>query len=240
MPERPRDLEFANRLKELLQQKGIKRNSEFAAAIGKPPTLTWSWMHGRIPINRSDLELLCNFFKRPLDYLLFGKPVKVAEYRIDIGARDKDRELIERTEGKFFAEKLVPIPIAKDPISAGSPREVGEDPDGVAVIYRDWAKNRENFTVIRVKGDSMKPTIEDGSLVGIDHSKRDLKSLDRKIVALRKNGEATIKRLMVISKDLFLGMPDNPDYKADTLVLKGEEINDAIVGKVAWWWGKQR
>ena len=49
-----------------------------------------------------------------------------------------------------------------------------------------------------------------------------------------------IKRLMVISKDLFLGMSDNPDYKADTLVLKGEEINDAIVGKVAWWWGKQR
>jgi hypothetical protein len=40
----------------------------------------------------------------------------------------------------IFFEKLVPIPIAKGPISAGSPRDVPEDPDGVAIIHRDWPK----------------------------------------------------------------------------------------------------
>ena len=233
-------MEFAKKLKELLLQKGIKKNADFAEAVGKPPTITWGWLHGRIPINRDDLELLSTFFGKSLDYIVLGSQLHPKEYRLDIAMSDKDKELIERTEGKLFVEKLVPIPIAKDPISAGSPRDVREDPDGVAVIYRDWAKNRENFTVIRVKGDSMKPTIEDGSLVGIDHSKRDQKTLDRKIFALRQNDRATIKRLMVISDDLILGMPDNPDYKSDTLVLRGEEINNAIVGKVAWWWGKQK
>lgn len=135
----------------------------------------------------------------------------------------------------MIIEKLVPIPIARSEISAGSPREVEENPDGVAVIYKHWARNNKDFTAVRVKGDSMKPTIPNGSLVGIDHSKRDPKALNGKIVALRKNGEATIKRPRIVSKDLVLGMPDNPDYISEAVVLRGDEIDNGIIGKVVWW-----
>jgi len=79
-----------------------------------------------------------------------------------------------------------------------------------------------------------------GGLVGIDHSKKDPKTLNGKVVALRKDGEATIKRLRIVSEDLMLGMPDNPDFMHETVVLRGEEINNAIIGKVVWWWGLQK
>ena len=91
----------------------------------------------------------------------------------------------------------------------------------------------------------MRPTIPDGSLVGIDHSQRDPRALDGKVVAIRKNGEATIKRLRVVgrkdprSKTIVLGAPDNPDFADETIAFTGEEINDAIIGKVAWCWWKQ-
>ena len=86
----------------------------------------------------------------------------------------------------------------------------------------------------------MKPTIPNSSLVGIDHSKRDPKALNGKIVAIRKNGEATIRRLRIVSKDLVLGIPDNPDYINEAVVLRGEEIDSGIIGKVVWWWGLQK
>jgi SOS-response transcriptional repressor LexA len=79
-----------------------------------------------------------------------------------------------------------------------------------------------------------------GGLVGIDHSKKEPKTLNGKVVALRKDGEATIKRLRIVSEDLMLGMPDNPDFMHETVVLRGEEINNAIIGKVVWWWGLQK
>lgn len=86
----------------------------------------------------------------------------------------------------------------------------------------------------------MKPTIESGSLVGIDHSNKNPNKLDGKIVAIRKNNEAIIARLRMISKNLALGIPDNPDSIDETVVLRGDEIVDSIIGKVSWWWGQQR
>jgi len=61
-----------------------------------------------------------------------------------------------------------------------------------------------------------------------------------KIVAIRKNGEAIITRLRMISKDLALGIPDNPDSIDETVVLRGDEIGNSVIGKVSWWWGRQR
>jgi len=81
--------------------------------------------------------------------------------------------------------------------------------------------------------------IKEASSVSITQ-KKDPKTLNGKVVALRKEGEATIKRLRIVSEDLMLGMPDNPDFMHETVVLRGEEINNAIMGKVVWWWGLQK
>jgi len=197
---------------------------------------------GKTQPSREFLKKLYAVYGLSADEILYGQPSSQIRRRkkflasIELTARET--ELIERIEGKLFIEKFVPIPIARGEISAGTPREVEEQPEGVAIIYRDWAKNRKHFTAVRIKRGSMRPTIPDGSLVGIDHSQRDPRVLDGKVVAIPKNGEATIKRLRVIgrkdsrSKAIVLGAPDNPDFVDETIAFAGEEINDAIVGKV--------
>jgi hypothetical protein len=49
MEKRPRDPAFAERLKKLLKQKGIKNNNQFALAIKKAPIVTHGWMRGKVP-----------------------------------------------------------------------------------------------------------------------------------------------------------------------------------------------
>lgn len=197
---------------------------------------------GRQKPSRAFLEKMAAKYGLSSDYILYGdedsRP-KEKEFIARIEIVGQEKEMIERAEGPQYIERFVPIPIAAGKISGGSPRAVREEPDGVALIYEHWAHNRENFTAVWLKGQSMEPTISDGSLIGIDHSQKDIQALDGKIVALRKDGEATIKRIRIVSHSLVLGLPDNPAFMKEAVVLKGEQIDTAIIGKVAWWWGKQ-
>ena len=73
MEKRPRDPAFAERLKKLLKQKGIKNNNQFALAIKKAPIVTHGWMRGKVPGYPEDWKLLCDFFGVSADYLLLGR-----------------------------------------------------------------------------------------------------------------------------------------------------------------------
>jgi len=230
------------RIRKFRKEKGLTQN-EFAQKLGYTQGFLSEIEKGKAEPSREFLKKLAEVYNLSADEVLYGKSseeIGRKEFIAKIEVTEKERKLIEATEGPVFVEKFVCIPIAKSEISAGTPREVEENADGMAIIYREWAKNYKDFTAVRVKGESMKPTIPNGSLVGIDHSKKDPKTLNGKVVALRKDGEATIKRLRIVSEDLMLGMPDNPDFMHETVVLRGEEINNAIIGKVVWWWGLQK
>ncbi len=197
---------------------------------------------GKLEPSRELIKKLTTVFGLSSDYILYGNEdvrPKEKEFIARIEVNEKEKIMIEQTEGDQYIERFVPIPIAKDKISGGTPRIVREEPDGVAIIYEQWARNREDFTAVWIKGQSMEPTIPDGSLIGIDHSKKQISELDGKVVAIRKNNEATIKRLRVVSKKLVLGLPDNPDYMKEAVSFTEDQINNAIIGKVVWWWGKQ-
>jgi phage repressor protein C with HTH and peptisase S24 domain len=58
------------------------------------------------------------------------------------------------------------------------------------------------------------------------------------VVALRRDGGATVKRLVRLGDGRYVARPDNPD-SAELYVYGADEIADAVVGKVVWWWGKQ-
>jgi len=229
--------DICKRLKEFRIKKfGPRGQKRFADFLG----LNQSTYHN-YEVNRFDIEFLNTLIgKTEIDpeLLIFGKKEKPKDINIKIEVTDKWKKIIEELEGKI-EERYVPIPIAKDPISAGSPVEVRADPDGVAIIYRHWAKNPENFTVVKVKGDSMKPTILNESLVGIDHSKKDLRELIGKIVALKDKtdqNKATIKRLKFKKPNIFVGLPDNSEEFDKTVILIGEEADEAIIGQVVWSW----
>jgi SOS-response transcriptional repressor LexA len=157
-----------------------------------------------------------------------------------------EMRLVE-AKGKWFRglalriEAYFPIPLVAGSVAAGSPTTVSENDvdDWIPAIYhKDWCPHPDQTVCVRVKGDSMAPTIPDGGLVAIDLVQRDPARLVRRVVALRRDGGVTVKRLVRLGDGRYVARPDNPD-SAELYVYGADEIADAVVGKVVWWWGKQ-
>lgn len=237
LPERYRSYVIDN-LRKFMQEKGINQKT-MAKAMGFTEGNLSQVLTGLRDITVGMLIKYKELYGLSIDKILFGEQSKPKEFIAKIEVAEKDRYMIGETEGIHWIENFVPIPIAKGETSGGPLREIREDPDGVAIIYKHWANNNEDFMAVWIDGNSMEPTIPHGSLVGIDRSKSDIRLLDNKIVAIRKDESSTIKRLKVVSNELVYGLPDNRDRFEDLVILRGEEIDTAIIGKVAWWWGKQ-
>jgi phage repressor protein C with HTH and peptisase S24 domain len=100
-------------------------------------------------------------------------------------------------------------------------------------------RQHEKIICLFVKGDSMRPTIQDGSLVAIDIEDR-VETVNGKIyaVALPDDGGVTIKR--VYHQHGFLTLladnRDEPGYPY-CLPLKGLQYNP-ICGRVVWCWNR--
>lgn len=82
--------------------------------------------------------------------------------------------------------------------------------------------------------------LSDGDIVAIDHLGKDPGQLDKEMVAFRVGGGVTIKWLKFFAdQELVVGVPENKDEFDTVVTLKGEEIDEGIVGRVAWWWAKR-
>lgn len=127
-------------------------------------------------------------------------------------------------EGKLFCS----IPLLADPIAAGNPMAIAEDNiEGVVLMHQAWCSNPEMTRAIRVKGDSMHPTIPDESIVILDTTCVDPKDLDGHVVAVRKGDDCSVKRLELAERGTVICRPDNPAHRSVVL-----QEGDAILGQV--------
>lgn len=135
-------------------------------------------------------------------------------------------------------DHFVPVPLLTDAAAAGAPRAIAEaDIEGYALIPYAWCPNPDNFTCLRVRGDSMAPVLHDGAIVAVDHTRRDPLALNQKMVAARYQDGVTIKWLERRSEDTLLLVPENKSHPVLTLP---RSPDNPIVGMVAWWWNKQQ
>jgi len=154
---------------------------------------------------------------------------------------------IKVVEVPGFARKHVapddylPLPLLKDEIAAGPPREIRDEDveESPALIYASWCPDPEDMVCVRVRGDSMEPTLHDGDIVAVNHAARDPRRLKGKVVALRWEGGATVKRLIKVKTGEYCGRPDNPASDEYVHVFP-EELDRVLIGKVEWWWGRQK
>lgn len=105
----------------------------------------------------------------------------------------------------------------------------GTEPVDVMVIPgKDFAVGQ---VAIRVKGEGMRPTVNDGATVGVDPDDRKIVSGCLYIVWLNYEG-ATVKRIFVYPDSIVLN-PDNPAFPSTSIPTEhiGE---DFIIGKVVW------
>ena len=156
-------------------------------------------------------------------------------------------ELSKKEFGQYLTrDKLIPIRILEDSASLGTGRIVAQEKTrGYALIRKEiidkkaWTQKRCNEKIICLlaEGDSMKPTIEDGSLLVIDLE--DIKEIhNSKIYAIELPGERVIiKRVRIHNNHLML-FADNmkdPNYPKCILI---KQKRYPIRGKVIWAFNK--
>lgn len=104
------------------------------------------------------------------------------------------------------------IPMAEAQLSAGGGCFVlSEDIEGYYAFRKTWlsrvASSAKNLVLMRVQGDSMSPTIQDGDTVMIDTGRLSIK--EGMLYALRVNSTIMIKRLSLRLEGKVLIISDN-------------------------------
>ena len=92
-------------------------------------------------------------------------------------------------------------------------------------ILPTWVQP-DSLLCIRAKGDSMKPTLNDGDLILLDYSRTN--PLDGQIFVLRTNDGLVVKRLRGGGLHWELAS-DNPAHQPQHV-----DQNDRVIGRVAW------
>jgi repressor LexA len=110
------------------------------------------------------------------------------------------------------------------PVAAGTPLLAVENIEGVIPVYTEWAKGEEIFCV-RVKGESMMPTLWDGDYLLI---RRQASVENGAIAVALMEGEVVVKRVVRTSHHLTL-KPDNDAFPTRTVNLQQQTVQ--ILGK---------
>jgi phage repressor protein C with HTH and peptisase S24 domain len=105
---------------------------------------------------------------------------------------------------------------------------------GIVPFKLDWLRDLhegpiERLKVVRGRGDSMQPTIQDGDVVLVDTAHRRIDDQDR-IWALAYGELGVIRRVRVTPRGTWMLMPDNA-------VVRPDEVTDgeaAVIGRVIW------
>lgn len=139
----------------------------------------------------------------------------------------------EEAKGLQVSDDFVPVRLLSDPAAAGTPREIDPtDVEGYCLIYKKWITHAKDTTCIRVAGDSMHPTLQDGSIVAVNHAVREVKKLINKIVAANVNDEGVVvKWLRQTGSGRWILESENRDHPILDI-----EDGSRIIGKVEWAW----
>ncbi len=220
-----------------------KNQRDFAAKLGVSPTLVSKVESGSVPISgllKMAIEHAWGINARWID-TGEGEMITFRHRAVELPQFELVDVPTKWFDGPRRSVRLYwPVPIVSGYAAAGPPSQVfdHEIDDWVPTIYHQkWSPHPDKTVCVRVLGESMEPTIPDGGLVAIDLVQRDPGELKAKIAAFRVDGGVTVKRLFRTDKGLWIARPDNVNSN-DLFQFDDDEISDAVIGKVVWWWAK--
>lgn len=241
-------MEWYDRAKEIMKSKGWSQ-ARLAREIEESEVNVSRYFAGTR--NQDSIRAACkiaNALGVDLDHLILGK---IPNYQPHTTAAPPQLTIDITPTLKKYAdnhpiskEHYIPIRLVGGRVAAGAPAQVREDEiEGWVLIYadREWIPNDpEKYTCAKIDGYSMSPVLQPGDIVAIDHAERDPETLNGKMVAFRIDEGVTVKWLKYDKqRELVVGIPENKDELDYLVTLRGEEINNGIVGKIAWWWAKR-
>lgn len=142
----------------------------------------------------------------------------------------------ERLRALERLDHYAPVPLLRDAAAAGPARAISEsDIEGYALVHYGWCPDPASFSCLRVRGDSMAPLLNDGAIVGVDHSQRDAGLLHQRMVAARIEDGVTVKWLERQSDGGLWLVPEN---KVHPTVVLPRSPHNPIIGMVSWYWNR--
>lgn len=207
---------LGSRLKTLRKTKKLTQQ-QIADAIGVSKTSVIYWERGDNLPKHESLTALATVLGVDTDYLLYGKGTYVIEPNVSSPIP--------------LAGRLIPV---ISWVQAGSWTSVESIPAGTQ--FDDWLppnpKCGKNGYGLEVVGESMLPDFRpsDKIYVNPDFQPDDLKTGDLVIMSCEGDAEATFKKLIVESGNMYL-QPLNPDWPEKTMpLIDGCKLVGKVVG----------
>ena len=199
---------YQEKLKELRLALGFKNQTSFAEKLGVTQATIANVESGNREVSKTLLLKIKEVFD--IDLLSWS---------------DKKQEQ--------HSSNIVPIPFYSAKAAAGSGETLPDYPEK-DVIYFDIrflqafvSHNIHNLSLIQAEGDSMSPTIQDGDLLMINDSIKEI--FPNKIFVIKQDNKLRVKRLKTELSGETLIISDNPSYPIEVMNKETE-----IVGQVVW------
>jgi SOS-response transcriptional repressor LexA len=157
----------------------------------------------------------------------------------DARAREaRAREAEKKEPKKVVRRSSVEIPVLNGAIAAGQPRLVRDhDYEDVLTLPSAWVPHPEHTRCIKVAGDSMSPTVEDGYMIVVDTYRQEPRDLNGKMVVARDpEGNCTVKWLRRVGKEFML-VPQHTSPRHNPVIMR-EDPRWRLLGVVLFWIGK--
>ncbi len=161
-----------------------------------------------------------------------------AQARVNIVTREEWRQgLLDH-----LGHTIVEVPIVAAHAAAGPPMEISErDIEAAIQVPARWAPRGPGYyTAIKVRGDSMEPTLHNDDVVCVEPGwASDPRRLRGKLVAAMpdEQGGVVIKRLQKTTAEEIVLASDNPQHKPVVLKRPGWRV---LIGPVVWVLSRQK
>lgn len=198
-----------NRLKELRKSRGLTQ-TDVAKHIGISQNNYSYWENGKVKIDTGSMQKLADFFGVTVDYIL-------------------GNDTIPQYKNIYPLTPYIRLPIFGE-IHAGTPINTDQGETG-EWDFADVEYGDGKHFMLRVSGDSMTPTIPDGSIAII--RQQDYADKGQVVVFALNGDEATLKRYYPQSNGNILLRGDNPE--AESYVVTTEQLKNGeahIIGVV--------
>ncbi|MEQ8507422.1 MAG: helix-turn-helix transcriptional regulator [Rhodospirillaceae bacterium] len=224
--------------------------AELANKIGVKQQSVDQLESGKVSRPRYIVEL-AETLNVPMDWLRHGKgqvhlsrqtsgrpdaaPTWAFEPDVDAVAGKSGEKVHFELDGQAFA--LVPVYDARASAGPGALNLDAPQPMYHNVFRQDWLKtvtpsSADNLAVMRVAGDSMWDTLQDGDFILVDRAVQQCSRDGLYVIRYQDGDEVMVKRLIRHpSSKLLIVKSDNPNYPSQ-MSLQDDDLH--IVGRVVW------
>lgn len=227
------------RIKQL--RKHFRMNqAQLGALAGRSKAAVSQWERGLTEPDKASLHALKRKGRVNPDWITYGaEPMlfrATQPYPADLTPETSRVDAVESLSDLPQGGQYVLVSHYDVHLSAGDGCEWVEHPEEEPLIFRlQWFRSKglepEACRALRMRGDSMSPTLLDGDTVLIDTSSVDVR--DDMIYAVLHHGELYIKRLFLLPGGALQLRSDNARYP--TRDVSGQDLSFLIVlGRQVW------